>query len=76
MDATETMLRAVDAMDSTRRNLTGLAELCSAMGTMTREDAWMTLHSFITHCAEQVQQPAEDPTQLIAEECKARIDRM
>lgn len=39
MDATETMLKAVDAMDFTRRNLMGLAELCSAMDTLTHEDA-------------------------------------
>lgn len=43
MDATETMLKAVDAMDSTRRNLMGLAELCSAMDTLTHEDVWMTI---------------------------------
>ncbi len=76
MDATETMLKAVDTMDSTRRNLMGLAELCSAMDTMTHEDVWMTLHSFITHCAEQMRQPAEELTQLIAEERKARIDHV
>lgn len=76
MDATETMLRAVDTMDSTRRNLMGLAELCSTMDTLTHEDVRMTLHSFIAHCAEQMQQPAEDLTQLIAEERKVRIDRV
>ncbi len=74
MDATETMLKTVDTMDTTRRNLMGLAELCSAMDTLTHEDAWMTLHSFIIHCAEQMQEPSEELTQLIAEEHKARID--
>ena len=67
MDAIETMLKAADALNSTRRNLMGLAEFCSAMDTMTEEDIWSTMHSFVTHCAEQTQEPAEELTQLIAE---------
>ncbi len=67
MDATETMLKAADALNTTRRNLMGLAELCSAMDTMTEEDIWATLHNFVTHCAEQTQEPAEELTQLITE---------
>ena len=67
MDAIETMLKAADALNSTRRNLMGLAEFCSAMDTMTEEDIWTTLYSFVTHCAEQTQEPAEELTQLITE---------
>ena len=67
MNAIGTMLKAADALNSTRRNLMGLAEFCSAMDTMTEEDVWATLYSFVTHCAEQTQEPAEELTQLIAE---------
>ena len=67
MDAIDTMLKAVDALNSTRRNFMGLAELCSAMDTMTGEDIWAALYNFATHCAEQNQAPAEELTQLIAE---------
>ena len=67
MDAIETILKAADALNSTRRNLMGLAEFCSAMDTMTEEDVWATLYSFVTHCAEQTQEPAEELTQLITE---------
>lgn len=71
MDAIETMLKATDTLNSTRRNLMGLAEFCSAMDTMTGEDIWAALYSFTTHCAEQMQEPAERLMQLIAEEQKA-----
>lgn len=67
MDAIETMLKAADALNSTRRNLMGLAEFCSAMDTTTEEDIWATLYNFVTHCAEQTQEPAEELTQLITE---------
>ena len=67
MDAIETILKAADALNSTRRNLMGLAEFCSAMDTMTEEDVWATLYGFVTHCAEQTQEPAEELTQLITE---------
>ncbi len=43
MDAIDTMLKAADALNSTRRNLMGLAELCMAMDTMTGEDIWCAL---------------------------------
>ena len=68
MDAIETMLKAANALNSTRRNLMGLAEFCSAMDTMTEEDIWATLYNFVTHCAEQTQEPAEGLMRLIAEE--------
>ena len=71
MDAIDTMLKAVDALNSTRRNFMGLAELCSAMDTMTGEDIWAALYNFTTHCTKQMQEPAERLMQLIAEEQKA-----
>ena len=68
MDAIERMLKAMDALNSTRRNLMGLAELCSAMDTMTEEDIWATLYSFVTHCAEQTKEPVEALMEEIAKE--------
>lgn len=70
MNAIETMRKAADALNSTRRNLMGLTELCSAMDTMTGEDIWAALYNFAAHCAEQKQEPAEGLTRLIAEEQK------
>lgn len=76
MNAIETMLKAADALNSTRRNLMGLAELCSAMDTMTGEDIWAALYNLATHCAEQTQEPAEGLMRLIAEEQQKRTDRL
>lgn len=62
------MFKAVDELNSTGRNLMGLAELCSVMDTMTGEDIWAALYNLAAHCAEQTQKPAEGLMGLIAEE--------
>lgn len=67
MDAIETMLKAADALNSTIRNLMGLAEFCSAMDTMTEGDIWATLCNPVAHCTEQTLEPAGELTQLITE---------
>lgn len=72
MDSIDTMLKAADALNSTRRNLMGLAELCMAMDTMTDEDIWAALYSFAVCWAEQTQEPADDLIRLIAREKIAR----
>ncbi len=52
MDAIDTMLKAADALNSTRRNLMGLAKLCMAIDTMTGEGIWGALYDFAVCCTE------------------------
>ena len=60
------MFKAVDDLNSTRRNLMGLAELCTVMDAMRGEDIWAALYNLAAHCAEQTQEPAEGLICLIA----------
>ncbi len=53
------MFKAVDELNTTGRNLMGLAELCSVMDTMTGENIWAAPYNLAAHCAEQTQKPAE-----------------
>lgn len=62
------MIKAVDELNSTGRNLMGLADLCSVMGTITGDDIWEALYSLTAHCAKQTRKPAEGLMWLIAEE--------
>ena len=60
MGAIDTMLKAADALNSTRRNLMGVVEPCMAMDTMTGEDIWAALYNYAVCCAEQAQEHADD----------------
>ena len=76
MDAIDTMLKAADALNSTRRNLMGLAELCMAMDTMTGEDIWGALYNFAVCCAEQTQERDDDLIRLIAKEQEPKSEQI
>lgn len=76
MDAIDTMLKAADALNTTRHNLMGLAYLCMTMDTMTGEDIWAALYSFAVCCAGQTEKPADDLMRLIAEEQEAKSEQM
>lgn len=53
------MIKAVDELNSTGRNLMGLADLCSVMDTITGDGIRTALYNLAAHCAEQTRKPAE-----------------
>ncbi|MEE1455264.1 MAG: hypothetical protein UF420_08275 [Ellagibacter isourolithinifaciens] len=53
------MIKAVDELNSTGRNLMGLADLCSVMDTITGDGIRAALYNLAAHCAEQTRKPAE-----------------